>query len=106
MQSLCERLLAVLVRTTLFPVGGIEKRTEEIAFIECMDTGRALRFMSKAASRGAESFRFFVDKAPDVRDGKTLRAPGQVDSTARVPVGSVAVITPWNLMRALARSVL
>ncbi|MEO0363411.1 MAG: aldehyde dehydrogenase family protein, partial [Pseudomonadota bacterium] len=28
---------------------GIEARAEEIAFLECMDTGQALRFMSKAA---------------------------------------------------------
>lgn len=75
---------------------GIEKRAEEIAFVECMDTGQALRFMSKAAIRGAENFRFFADKAPDARDGKSLRAPGQVNMTGRVPLGPVGVITPWN----------
>ena len=75
---------------------GIEKRAEEIAFVECMDTGQALRFMSKAAVRGAENFRFFADKAPDARDGKTLRAPGQVNMTGRNPLGPVGVITPWN----------
>jgi len=31
----------------------IEQRAEEIAFCECWDTGQALRFMSKAALRGA-----------------------------------------------------
>ncbi len=67
---------------------GIEKRAEEIAFVECMDTGQALRFMSKAAIRGAENFRFFADKAPDARDGKTLRAPGQVNMTGRNPLGA------------------
>ncbi len=75
---------------------GIEKRAEEIAFVECMDTGQALRFMSKAALRGAENFRFFADKAPEARDGKTLRAPGQVNMTGRNPLGPVGVITPWN----------
>lgn len=30
----------------------IEARAEEIAFTECMDTGQALRFMSKAGSGG------------------------------------------------------
>ena len=38
---------------------GIEARAEEIAFCECWDTGQALRFMSKAALRGAENFRYF-----------------------------------------------
>jgi 5-carboxymethyl-2-hydroxymuconic-semialdehyde dehydrogenase len=75
---------------------GIEKRAEEIAFIECMDTGQALRFMSKAALRGAENFRFFADKAPEARDGKTLRAEGQINLTGRSPLGPVGVITPWN----------
>lgn len=75
---------------------GIEKRAEEIAFIECMDTGQALRFMSKAALRGAENFRFFADKAPEARDGKTLRADGQINLTGRSPLGPVGVITPWN----------
>jgi 5-carboxymethyl-2-hydroxymuconic-semialdehyde dehydrogenase len=74
----------------------IEARAEEIAFVECMDTGQSLRFMSKAALRGAENFRFFADKAPEARDGKTLRAPGQVNLTGRKPLGPVGVITPWN----------
>ncbi len=34
----------------------IVARAEEIAFCECVDTGQALRFMSKAALRGAENF--------------------------------------------------
>ena len=42
----------------------IEARREEIAFVECMDTGQALRFMSGAALRAAENFRFFADRAP------------------------------------------
>ncbi len=37
----------------------IEARAEEIAFVESVDTGQAIRFMSKAALRGAENFRFF-----------------------------------------------
>ena len=75
---------------------GIEARAEEIAFVECMDTGQALKFMSKAALRGAENFRFFADRAPEARDGKALRAPGQVNMTTRVPIGPVGIITPWN----------
>jgi 5-carboxymethyl-2-hydroxymuconic-semialdehyde dehydrogenase len=74
----------------------IEARAEEIAFLECLDTGQAIRFMSKAALRGAENFRFFADKAPEARDGKALYAPGQWNITNRVPIGPVGVITPWN----------
>ncbi len=74
----------------------IVERAEEIAFTECMDTGQALRFMSKAALRGAENFRFFGDKAAEARDGKSLFCPGQMNVTSRVPVGPVGIITPWN----------
>ena len=74
----------------------IVRRSEEIAFVECMDTGQSLKFMAKAALRGAENFRFFADKAPEARDGQSLRVPGQVNVTTRAPIGPVGVITPWN----------
>ena len=74
----------------------IEARAEEIALVECMDTGQALRFMSKAALRGADNFRYFADQAPGARDGQSLFAPGQINVTSRTPIGPVGVITPWN----------
>ncbi len=74
----------------------IEARAEEIALLEAMDTGQSLRFMAKAALRGAANFRFYADKAPEARDGKSLFAPDQTNITSRVPLGPVGVITPWN----------
>ena len=74
----------------------IVARAEEIALVECMDTGQAYRFMSKAALRGAENFRFFADLAPQARDGRALRAPDQLNITTRTPIGPVGIITPWN----------
>ena len=74
----------------------IVARAEEIARVECMDTGQAYRFMSKAALRGAENFRFFADQAPQARDGRALRAPDQLNFTMRTPIGPVGIITPWN----------
>ncbi|MEM6985256.1 MAG: 5-carboxymethyl-2-hydroxymuconate semialdehyde dehydrogenase [Pseudomonadota bacterium] len=74
----------------------IVARAEEIAFVECMDTGQSLRFMSKAALRGAANFRFFADQAPAARDGKSTYAPGQINVSSRSPIGPVGVITPWN----------
>ena len=75
---------------------GIVARSEEIAFIEAMDTGQTIRFMSKAAIRGAENFRYFADLAPSARDGKSLFAGNQMNVTSRKPIGPVGVITPWN----------
>jgi 5-carboxymethyl-2-hydroxymuconic-semialdehyde dehydrogenase len=74
----------------------IVARAEEIAFVECMDTGQSLKFMAKAALRGAENFRFFADRAPEARDGQALRSGNQVNMTTRVPIGPVGIITPWN----------
>ena len=74
----------------------IEKRAGEIALCECCDTGQAWRFMSKAALRGAENFRFFADQAPSARDGKSLPSGEHLNVTSRSPIGPVGVITPWN----------
>src|SRR5579872_7449277 len=74
----------------------ISARREEIALVECMDTGQALRFMSGAALRAAENFRFFADRAPGAADGLALPAAQHTNYTIRQPVGPVAVITPWN----------
>jgi 5-carboxymethyl-2-hydroxymuconic-semialdehyde dehydrogenase len=71
-------------------------RREEIALIECMDTGQALRFMSSAALRAAENFRFFADRAPGASDGLSLPAAEHMNYTVRQPIGPVAIITPWN----------
>ncbi|WP_372571834.1 5-carboxymethyl-2-hydroxymuconate semialdehyde dehydrogenase [Ruegeria jejuensis] len=75
---------------------GIEARAEEIALCECWDTGQALRFMSKAALRGAENFRYFADRVVQARDGQHLKSPTLMNITTRVPIGPVGVITPWN----------
>lgn len=74
----------------------IEARREEIALVECMDTGQPLRFMSGAALRAAENFRFFADRAPGAADGLALPAAEHMNYTTRQPIGPVAIITPWN----------
>lgn len=74
----------------------IETRADEIAVLECWDTGQAWRFMSKAAVRAAENFRFFADRVPGARDGLNLPAEEHWNVTTRVPIGPVGVITPWN----------
>lgn len=74
----------------------IEKRSQEIAVLESMDTGQAIRFMKSAAARGAENFRFYADRAPAAQDGQSLPAPGFLNYSIRQPIGPVGVITPWN----------
>jgi 5-carboxymethyl-2-hydroxymuconic-semialdehyde dehydrogenase len=74
----------------------IEAHADDIALLECVDTGQAHRFMAKAAIRGAENFRFFADRAPQARDGQNLPTKDHWNVTTRVPIGPVGVITPWN----------
>ncbi len=75
---------------------GIEARAEEIALCECWDTGQTIKFMSKAALRGAENFRYFADQVVQARDGQYLQSPTLINITTRKPIGPVGVITPWN----------
>ena len=74
----------------------IVERAEEIAFVECMDTGQPLRFMSKAALRGAENYRFFADKAAEATSGHSMPALDHINYSIRQPIGPVGIITPWN----------
>ncbi len=74
----------------------IVERAEEIAFVECMDTGQPLRFMSKAAIRGSENYRYFADKAPEAKAGMSMPAEQHINYTVRQPIGPIGVITPWN----------
>ncbi len=74
----------------------IVERAEEIALVESMDCGQAIRFMKQAAIRGAANFRFFADKAPEARNGLALHQDQHTNYTLRTPIGPVGVITPWN----------
>jgi 5-carboxymethyl-2-hydroxymuconic-semialdehyde dehydrogenase len=74
----------------------IEKRAEEIALLESWDTGQAIKFMSKAALRGAENFRFYADRAEQARDGRSMPHDSHFNYSTRAPIGPVGVITPWN----------
>lgn len=74
----------------------IVARADEIAHLESWDTGQPIRFMAKAALRGAENFRFFADRAPEARDGDAIRTADQFNFSTRTPIGPVGVITPWN----------
>src|SRR6202453_1457013 len=74
----------------------IEDQADDIAVLECIDTGQAHRFMAKAAIRGAENFRFYADRCTDARDGLNLPSDEHWNISTRVPIGPVGVITPWN----------
>lgn len=74
----------------------IVERADEIAAVESVDTGQAIRFMSSAAIRGAENFRYFADAAPGALDGKSMPTATHLNYSSRRAIGPVGVITPWN----------
>src|SRR3979411_1071602 len=74
----------------------IEARADDIAVLECIDTGQAHRFMAKAAIRAAENFRFFADKCTEARDGLNMPGDEHWNISTRVPIGPAGVITPTN----------
>jgi 5-carboxymethyl-2-hydroxymuconic-semialdehyde dehydrogenase len=74
----------------------IEANADRIATVETSDTGQPIRFMRAAATRGAENFRFFADRAPGAADGVALPTSDHLNYTTRQPIGVVGVITPWN----------
>jgi len=74
----------------------IEARAEEIALVESSDTGQPIRYMSAAAARAADNFRFFADRAGAAQDGLALPTETHLNFTLRQPIGPVGIITPWN----------
>lgn len=74
----------------------IVEHAEELALLESLDTGQPIRFMSKAAVRGADNFRFFADRVESANDGLSLPTKEHLNYTIRQPIGPVGVITPWN----------
>lgn len=74
----------------------IVDRADEIAVVESYDCGQPIRFMRKAALRGAENFRFFADQCVQARDGQALQQNQHVNWSMRTPIGPAGIITPWN----------
>ena len=74
----------------------IEKNAERISLLESLDTGQPIRFMAKAALRGAANFRYFADKCETARDGQAMPADEHMNYSVRYPIGPVGIITPWN----------
>lgn len=75
----------------------IEAEAEAISLVETADTGQPLHFTAKTATRGAENFRFFADRAPQASDGLSFSTATHTNYTLREPIGPVGVITPWNM---------
>jgi 5-carboxymethyl-2-hydroxymuconic-semialdehyde dehydrogenase len=76
----------------------IDRHTDDIAYLETLDTGLALAQTRKTqAPRAADNFRFFAEMATKLYDGETYPVDGQFfNFSTRRPVGVAGLITPWN----------
>ncbi|QKX05442.1 5-carboxymethyl-2-hydroxymuconate semialdehyde dehydrogenase [Aquimarina sp. TRL1] len=84
-------------RNILYAIAAkIEEHAENIAVLESYDTGQPIRFMKKAAIRGAANFRYFADKVIDAPNGLSTPDTHHINYTIRQPIGPIGVITPWN----------
>jgi betaine-aldehyde dehydrogenase len=76
----------------------LEARGEELAAIECRNTGKPLaRFMEDEVPAAVDEFRFFAGAARNLEG----RATGEylkdhTSSIRREPIGVIGQVTPWN----------
>ena len=75
----------------------IDSRLEEIAAVESRDTGKPFRLAATVdVPRAIANFRFFASAVRQHHDGFHEMASA-INYTLRRPVGTVGLITPWNL---------
>lgn len=75
----------------------IEKHGDELATVECLDAGQALKIVRAQIARTAENFSFYAEYAEKAMDGRTYPVDGEwLNYSLRVPVGPCGIITPWN----------
>ncbi|MFI7421183.1 5-carboxymethyl-2-hydroxymuconate semialdehyde dehydrogenase [Nonomuraea sp. NPDC049684] len=74
----------------------IESRDDEIAALECRDTGLPITQARGQARRAAHNFRFFADVITTMGEDVYRVGSAQLNYVVRKPVGVAGLITPWN----------
>ncbi|MFI0418610.1 5-carboxymethyl-2-hydroxymuconate semialdehyde dehydrogenase [Spongiactinospora sp. 9N601] len=74
----------------------IEVRDDEIAALECRDTGLPITQAKGQAKRAAHNFRFFADVITTMGEDVYRVGDAQLNYVVRKPVGVAGLITPWN----------
>jgi aminomuconate-semialdehyde/2-hydroxymuconate-6-semialdehyde dehydrogenase len=76
---------------------GLELRKEELAQRESTDTGKPLSLARRVdAERSINNFRFFADFARQ-QEPEVFEMSDATNFVHRKPIGTVGLITPWNL---------
>ena len=75
----------------------LEEKTEDIARTESMDTGKPIELARRVdAARSVSNFRFFASFGRQQTE-MTFEMEDAMNYVHRTPVGTVGLITPWNL---------
>tara|TARA_B100001121_G_scaffold288561_1_gene286761 strand:+ start:968 stop:2413 length:1446 start_codon:yes stop_codon:yes gene_type:complete len=76
---------------------GLEQRKEELAQRESKDTGKPLALARRVdAQRSIDNFRFFANFARE-QELEVFEMADATNVVHRKPIGTVGLITPWNL---------
>lgn len=80
----------------------IDAHADELAWLECMNSGIPMRHLQKGQiPRAAYNFRFFAEVLGQYADKVYTQNPGYVTVVLREPIGVAALIGPWNAPLAL-----
>ncbi|MER8778931.1 aldehyde dehydrogenase family protein [Mesorhizobium sp. M0977] len=81
----------------LFRVADVlESRSEEIATINCIETGKALNFARDEVRTAVRYLRYYGGLADKLEGRSIPRGANLIDYTVRSPFGVSAQIVPWN----------
>jgi acyl-CoA reductase-like NAD-dependent aldehyde dehydrogenase len=80
----------------------LRKNAEELAYLECLNTGLPLRSVQVHVDRMARNFEFFAEVASNVHGETYTQTAGYLTYITREPKGVAGCIAPWNAPLALA----
>ncbi len=76
--------------------------TDELSYLECLNTGLTLDSIVRHVERLARNFEFFAEVISTVSGETYSQVPAYLTYVTREPVGVGAMIAPWNAPLALA----
>ncbi|MFZ9477643.1 MAG: aldehyde dehydrogenase [Gammaproteobacteria bacterium] len=80
----------------------LRKNAEELAYLECLNTGLPLHSVRGHVQRMARNFEFFAEVASTVHGETYTQTAGYLTYVTREPKGVAGCIAPWNAPLALA----
>jgi len=81
---------------------GLRRNADELAYLECLNTGLPMQSIRGHVQRMARNFEFFAEAASLVHGETYNQTKGYLTYVTREPKGVAAQIAPWNAPLALA----